>query len=126
MSKKIEHEVVHDFRDVIDLDPKDIKVYDVDPIEPQKRLRAWEERIDSTIESLKPSNYLTELYRFMRGCDHLTKSYPLHEDLGHINSIRIEFWSRYQKKFKEEILPLLKKQRNEMVKRDLKRMGFLL
>lgn len=121
---KNEEEVIHNLNEANE-HGREVKVHDINLLDPQKRLRVWENQIDGVIESLKPSNYLTELYSFMKGCSHLSKSYPNHEDLGHVDSIRIEFWAKYQKKFKEEIVPLIKRWKREEIRKDLVRMGFI-
>ncbi len=100
------------------------KAHDINPLCPQKRLRVWEERIDDVIESLKPSNYLTELYRYLKGCDNLHRSYPNHEQ--HINEIRIIFWAKYKHAVKTRIIPIIKRWKREDIMNDLKRMGFVL
>jgi len=107
-------------------DIPDNKYYFTNHLEPQKRMRVWvTQQLEDVIEALKPSNYLTEYVRFMKGCDNLSRSYPNHEDLGHIDLIRMEFWQRYQMTVKLKIKPMIRKIRRMEIKRDLKRMGFL-
>jgi hypothetical protein len=98
----------------------------IDHLDPQKRMRVWEnQQMDDVIESLKPSNYLTEFVRYMKGCDNLSRCYPIHEELGHIDEIRREFWAKYQYKVKTVIKPMIRKIYRAEAKEDLKRMGFL-
>jgi len=107
-------------------DKPDLHPHHIDHLEPQKRLRVWAgQQMDDVLEALKPSNYLTEFVRFMKGCDNLGRCYPNHEDLGHINSIRIDFWAKYQEKVKTVIKPAIKKIYKEQARKDLQRMGFL-
>ena len=100
------------------------KYFPIDHLEPQKRMRVWrEQQIDDVIEALKPSNYLTEFVRYMKGCDNLSRCYPIHEELGHIDEIRIEFWAKYQYKVKTVIKPAIRKIYKTLIIEDLKRMG---
>ncbi len=97
----------------------------IDHLEPQKRLRVWGgQHMNNTIESLTPGNYLTEYVRFMKGCANLSKCYPNHEELGHIDEIRRDFWAKYQFKVKTVIKPMIKKIYKAHVREDLKRMRF--
>lgn len=64
------------------------------------------------------------LKTFLKQCDHLGKRFPLHEDLGHINDIRIIFWSKYQTKIKIMIHQQHKLNRYQAMN-DLYRMRFL-
>lgn len=101
------------------------KYHPIEHLDVQKRLRVWStQHMDDVIESLKPSNYLTEFVRFMKGCANLSKCYPNHEELGHIDEIRRDFWAKYQFKVKTVIKPMIKKIYKMQVKEDLKRMGF--
>jgi len=107
-------------------DVPDTIEYYIDHLEPQKRMRVWvTQQLEDVIEGLKPSNYLTELVRFMRGCDNLSRCYKNHQDLGHIDEIRIEFWQRYQMTVKLKIKPMIKKIHKARIKKDLERMRFL-
>jgi hypothetical protein len=92
--------------------------HDIQPLEPQKRLRVWvNQQLNDVIEALTPANYLTEFVRFMRGCDNLSRCYRNHQDLGHIDEIRFEFWQRYQMTVKLKIKPMIKKiKRREIIK----------
>ncbi len=102
------------------------RYYFIDHLDVQKRLRVWgTQQMNDVIEALKPSNYLTEFVRFMKGCDNLSRAYPNHEELGHIDEIRREFWSRYQFKVKTVIKPMIRKIYHREAMNDLKRMGFL-
>ena len=107
-------------------DELEMKFYSVDPLDPQKRLRVWtEQQMNDVLKSLQPDNYLTEFVRFLKGCDNLSRCYKNHEDLGHINEIRIDFWSKYQYIIKVKIKPVIKKIRKMEIKKDLDRMRFL-
>jgi len=104
-------------------DPVDNKLYSIEHLEPQKRMRVWvTQQMYDVLEALKPSNYLTEFVRFMKGCANLSRCYPNHEDLGHIDEIRMEFWSRYQYVVKTRIKPMIKRIRLMQVRRDLIKM----
>lgn len=106
-------------------DEPDNKYYFIDHLDVQKRLKVWAtQQINDVIEALKPSNYLTEFVRFMRGCANLSKCYPLHEELGHVDEIRMEFWAKYQYKVKTVIKPEIKRIRKAQLRKDLERMGF--
>ena len=107
-------------------DDPDNKYYFANHLDPQKRMRVWiTQQLEDVIEALKPANYLTEYIRFMKGCDNLSRCYKNHQDLGHIDEIRLTFWARYQYKLKTVIKPMIRKIRRMEAKRDLKRMGFL-
>ena len=101
------------------------KYYFIDHLDVQKRLRVWhEQHAYDVIEALKPSNYLTEFVRYMKGCDSLSRAYPNHEELHHIDEIRRDFWAKYQYKVKTVIKPMIKKIYRAQAKKDLDRMGF--
>jgi len=100
------------------------KFYSIQPLDGQKRLRVWAtQHMDGVIESLSPYNYLTEFMRYMRGCDNLSVCYPIFEELGYVDEIRMDFWAKYQLKVKTVIKPAIKKIYKKLVKEDLKRMG---
>jgi len=83
--------------------------YGIEPLDVQKRLRVWQEQqMPMVLESLKPSNYLTEFVRFIKGCDNLSRCYPNMEELGYISEIRMEFWAKYQYIVKTKIKPMIK------------------
>lgn len=107
-------------------DIPDVSEYNLEHLEPQKRMRVWvTQHMNDVLGSLKPSNYLTEFVRFMRGCDNLSRCYKNHQDLGHIDEIRIEFWGRYQYLVKVKIKPMIKKLHRMSINKDLNGMGFL-
>jgi len=107
-------------------DKPDLHPHFIDHLCPQKRMRVWSgQQMDDVIEALKPSNYLTEFVRFMKGCANLSRCYPIHEELGHIDEIRMDFWVKYQYKVKTVIKPAIKKIYRAQAKKDLQRMGFL-
>lgn len=99
--------------------------YFIDHLDPQKRLRVWKEQhMNDVVESLTPYNYLTEFVRFMKGCNNLSKCYPNHEELGHIDEIRLEFWAKYQEKVKTVIKPAIKKINKKQMMKDLAGLRF--
>ncbi len=107
-------------------DVLDMKYHNVEPLEPQKRLRVWAtQQMNDVLEALRPSNYLTEFVRYIKGCDNLGRCFPNHESLGHVDDIRIDFWARYQYKVKTQIKPMIKKFHRMEINKDLNRMGFL-
>jgi len=107
-------------------DVLDTRYHNIEHLEPQKRLRVWAtQQMNDVLEALSPSNYLTEFVRFLKGCDNLSRCFPNHESLGHVNVIRIDFWVRYQYKVKTQIKPLIKKFHRMEINKDLNRMGFL-
>lgn len=107
-------------------DEVDTKYYFIDHLCPQKRLRVWAgQQMNEILGALTPRNYLTELVRFIKGCDNLSRCYPLHEDLHHVDEIRIDFWAKYQYKIKTIIKPAIKRRHKAQIRKDLKRMGFL-
>jgi len=104
-------------------EPPPNRHYDINHLDGQKRLRVLStQHLNDIIESLKPSNYLTEFVRFMKGCDHLGKKYPIFEELGYITEIRLDFWAKYQYKVKTVIKPAIKKLYKRSIIEDLKRM----
>jgi len=105
-------------------DSPENRYYPIMVWDPQKRLRVWrEQQMNDVIESLSPSNYLTEFVRYMKGCESLSRSYPNHTELGHIEEMMIEFWARYQEKVKTVIKPAIRKIYKIQIKKDLIRMG---
>ncbi len=107
-------------------DRPDMIFFCVDPLCPQKRLRVWTtQQLEDTLEILTPFNYLTEYARYMRGCDNLSRCFPNHNELGHIDEIKIEFQRRYDEKVNTIIKPAIKKIYKMQVKEDLKRLRML-
>jgi hypothetical protein len=84
--------------------------YFIDHLDVQKRFRVLEgQHMKDIMEALTPYNYLTEFVRFMKSCANLSRCYPNHEDLGHVDEIRRMFWEKYQIKVKTVIKPQIRK-----------------
>ena len=97
--------------------------YFIDHLDFQKRWRVLSgQHMHDVLEDLKPSNYLTEFIRFMKGCDNLSRCYPLHEDLGYVDEIRRDFWSKYQMVVKLKIKPMIRKIYKIQIREDLMRL----
>lgn len=92
--------IEHDFREVTDHDPRVIAERET-ALDFQSRYRVmigW--LMDWVVEEISLYNNQFHFKTFMKQCDHLGKRFPIHEELHHIDEIRMVFWARYQAKMK--------------------------
>ena len=96
-----------DLREPIELEGHKVTPYDIDPLEPQKRLRVlggW--LIEAVFDGINMFNHAIRLNAWMHRAQHLQIKYPIHEK--YIQEIVLEVWARYQKVWKTEIEPSIK------------------
>ena len=103
----------------------DNKYHPIDHLNFNKRLHVLEGWLmDAVIEDLNIYNHNFHFQTFMKQTKLLGNKFPLHEELHHLDNVRIIFWSRYQEKYKKFLLPKIKKIKKEQIKKDLKSLGF--
>ena len=100
-----------------------IKSYDIQPKDPQKRLRVLEGwLLDVVFEDMNMFNHVTRINAWLKQAHNLKDSYPIHEK--HIEEIMKDAWAKYKYIFKTEIKPAIKNWKTNQIKKDLERMRF--
>ena len=112
-----------DFSDVNDHYIVTVRAYDIQPKDPQKRLRVlggW--LADEIFVDMNMYNHATRISAWLKQAQKLQHAYNIHTN--HINEIVMDVWARYQYTFKTEIKPSILKWKRNIILSDLKRMGF--
>lgn len=96
---------------------------DIYPKDKEKRIRVFSGwLLDAVMQDINVFNHVNRMRAYMRQGSKLKKSYPNDNTIDEIN---IEVWAQYQKRYKEEIKPKIKRLKKKDIVRSLKRMGFL-